>query len=84
MNLSNRIKKIEEQLNLQEAVYCECDDKFIHSLVESVYYPEKNIKVLPCPSYEKGFCDKCKKSFQPGRLQFLDNVHKIYGSDLTK
>lgn len=84
MQLKQRIKKIEEQLNLQKAVYCECDDKYTHSLAESVYYPEKNIKVLPCPSYEKGFCDKCKKSFNPATLQFLDHANKIYGSDLTK
>lgn len=83
MQLKQRIKKIEDILNLNksDSNYCECYKKYLSSVIESVYYPEKEVKIYPMPDFEKGFCDICKKRFSENDKKLYGNIGRIYEED---
>lgn len=81
MNLSNRIKKIEEQfgLNKPDANSCDCYGKYFMDVIESVYFPEKEHSIHPMPDFEKGFCDQCQKTISSKDIEYQKGIEKIYG-----
>lgn len=85
MQLKQRIKKFEEKLNLNNtgSEFCDCYEKHWESSLESVYNknPDIEIEIYPMPNFEKGFCDKCNKSFSSKNIEMSKNVEKIYGDN---
>jgi hypothetical protein len=82
MNITNRIKKIEEKVSVNnpEPGFCPCYKKHFESLGESVYNKDPNVKieVYPCPDLNKPLCNFCGKPFAPSVIVFTTNLVKQY------
>jgi hypothetical protein len=88
MNLTNRIKKIEEKVstNNPEPGFCPCYKKHFESLGESVYNkdPDVKIEVYPCPDLQKPICDICNKRISKDDVEMAETIKLFYGYPLDE
>jgi hypothetical protein len=67
MNISRRLTKIEEKLNVSNsgAKYCDCWKKHLDSIFDAIRNEEAGIEtqteIHPEPDFGKGFCARCIK-----------------------
>ena len=85
MQLIERIKKIEEKMNLKTSgsEFCGCWQKHMQSYLQEAYGIAESeinhLKIYPTPDFEKPLCDMCKKAFSKSDIELVKNLVKIYG-----